>query len=124
MSEFDEWNKRKQNIHLKNKRVYVKEGEIRWCQLGQNIGYEECGTGKDFDRPVLIVKIFSRETCLVVPLTSSAKKHRFRFEINNKSKALLSQIKTIDTKRLSRLIYKIRIQDFKQIKKAIQDLFE
>lgn len=85
MDTFDKWNLRKKEIHLKNKRVFFKEGEIRWCKLGQNIGFEECGTGKDFDRPILIIKVFSKETCLIAPLTTSKKRHKFRFKINNKS---------------------------------------
>ncbi|MEY4440545.1 MAG: hypothetical protein RLY49_171 [Candidatus Parcubacteria bacterium] len=124
MNEFDNWNKRKKHIHFKNKRMFIKEGEIRWCQLGQNIGFEECGTGKDFDRPVLILKIFSKEICLIVPLTTSAAEHRFRIKINNKSKALLSQIKVVDTKRLSKLMSKISVEELKEIKKAIQGLLE
>jgi mRNA interferase MazF len=90
MSEFDEWNKRKKYIHAKHERVFYHEREIRWCKLGKNIGFEEGGRGKDFDRPVLILKAFSRETCLVVPLTSSKNKHKFRFIIDDNSTAILS----------------------------------
>ncbi len=124
MNEFDKWNKQKQEIEFKNKHIFFKEGEIRWCQLGQNIGYEEYGTGKNFDRPVLIIKSFSKQICVVVPLTTSKKKHKFRLQIHRNSTALLSQIRVIDSKRLSKLIEKIDPYKLKEIKKAIQDLFE
>lgn len=124
MNEFDKWNKQKQKIEFKNQRRFYHEREVRWCRLGKNIGFEQMGTGSKFERPVLIVKAISRETCFVVPLTSSKTIHKMRMKIDSDSVALLSQIKCIDTKRLADYIKTIDQDTFKKIKKAIQMMFE
>jgi mRNA interferase MazF len=46
----------------------IKEREIWICNLGDNVGFEEDGKGNDFTRPVLILKVFNRRFCYVVPL--------------------------------------------------------
>ena len=74
--EFDLWNKRKKEINREVPNFY-HEREIRWCSLGINIGFEQDGTNKTYRRPVLIIKGFSRQVCLIVPLTTSAKKNPY-----------------------------------------------
>lgn len=53
--------------------IKIREGEIRWCRLGMNIGSETQGKGSYFERPVLILKKFSRDVFLGIPVTSKIK---------------------------------------------------
>ena len=93
----------------KNIQKEFKEGEIWWCNLGINIGSEQNGTGNGFERPVLIIKIFSKNTALVFPLTSRSKVGSYYFKLSDKDIVILCQPRLIDTKRLSRRIEKIKI---------------
>ncbi len=72
--DFDTWNIQKKEIHESGEGRFYRAREVWWCSLGINIGFEQDGTGKTSDRPVLILKPFSRHVCLIVPLTSSKKK--------------------------------------------------
>ncbi|MDQ7009415.1 MAG: hypothetical protein Q9M94_03950 [Candidatus Gracilibacteria bacterium] len=56
--DFDKWNKLKKNINNKKQKFYVKEREVWSVKMGQNVGFEEDGKGKDFERPVLVLKKF------------------------------------------------------------------
>jgi mRNA interferase MazF len=124
--DFDSWNERKKSVHASPPRLY-KEREFWWCYLGVNIGFEQDGTGNDYERPVLILKGLSRYTCIVVPLTSSPIVHTMRFKIglvgDREASALLSQIKVVDTKRLSNKIGVLDKEIFAQIRKAVRELF-
>lgn len=76
--------------------------------------------------PVLILKGLSRNTCVVLPLTTSLHKHRMRMPIGiidgKPASAFLSQSRVIDTKRL---VNKIGFLDkglFASVRKAAKDL--
>jgi hypothetical protein len=59
--DFDAWNTEKKSIHANEDYLPLyHEREIRWCSLGQNVGFEQDGTGERHARPVLILKGFSR----------------------------------------------------------------
>jgi len=59
---FDTWNNHKKLINKQRAAPFYKEREVWWCALGVNVGFEQDGTGKNFDRPVLVLKGFNRET--------------------------------------------------------------
>lgn len=123
--DFDKWNKRKKEIN--NSEVnYYHQREIRWCSLGVNIGFEQDGTSDDYRRPVIVIKGFSRNVCLVVPLTTSIKRNPYHFDIGKvegkNAFAILSQIKLIDTKRLHDRLAVLDKEKFDEIRKAIRDL--
>lgn len=126
LKKFDEQNEQKKKISEKEKLRFCKEREVWWCSLGLNIEYEENGKGEIFRRPVLILKRLSKNTCLITPLTKSLQKHKFRIEIgyidNYKASIILSQIKVIDTKRLSLKICMVDKNIFDKIKKAFKEL--
>jgi|SRR3989344_1027668 len=125
MKDFDAWNKRKKEID-EDKPHFYYEREIRWCSLGVNIGFEQDGTSEAYKRPVLIVRGFSRNVCLVVPLTTSTKKNPYHMSIgiveDVEASAILSQIRLIDTKRLHARLAVLDRKKFNEIKKAIKDL--
>jgi mRNA interferase MazF len=70
MKDFDSWNTLKKRIHDSERRLYVKEREIWWCNLGLNIGTEIDGKNKIFERPVLVLKGLSAESAFILPLTT------------------------------------------------------
>ena len=100
--------------------------EIWWCSLGLNIGSEQDGDGEEYQRPVLIFKGFSRNTCLVFPLTTSTHKHKMRVSIgivdNKKASVIISQQRLIDAKRLVERIEFLDKKIFEQIRKTVKDM--
>ena len=72
------------------------------------------------------MKGLSRNTCLVIPLTSSPEKHKMRLPLGmvdgKQASALLSQIRTIDTKRLIDKIGFLDKKIFEGVRKAVKNL--
>jgi len=127
IKEFDNWNTKKKEIDLNNKESFYHEREVWWCNLGVNIGFEEDGKGKDFVRPVLILKGFSKDVFICIPLTTKIRKGKYYFNIDLNDgierNVILSQIRLIDSKRLQEKICMIDEKQFKEIKqKVIQNL--
>jgi mRNA interferase MazF len=125
--DFDSWNIKKKKINKEDTYLpFYHKREIRWCRIGLNIGFEQDGTGVEFSRPVLILKGFSRNVCLVVPLTTSTKKNKYHISIGDidgkEASVILSQIRLIDTRRLDQHIEFLNKDKFEIIRKAIKDL--
>ena len=124
---FNEWNEQKKKADANDKYLPLyKEREIRWCRLGVNIGFEQDGTGKEFSRPVLILKGFSRHVCLVVPLTTSTKENPYYLSVGTidgkNARVIISQIRLIDTRRLDQHITFIDKKLFETIRKTVKDM--
>lgn len=124
--DFDSWNKKKIKIHERKKTPFCHERELWWCALGINIGFEQDGAGRECYRPVLVLKSFSVEMSLVVPLTTSTHIHPLRLSVGKVggkfASALISQIRVIDTKRLIRKIGYLDRDIFKDIRKAVKQI--
>jgi len=124
--DFDKWNEKKKSLHATGKEPFSHEREIWWCALGVNIGFEQDGSGEEYRRPVVVVKGLSKQTCLIVPLTTSLNQHPLRIKIglvdDKEASALLSQIRVVDTKRLVRKIGTLEKQRFNAIKLKLQEL--
>jgi len=79
--------------------------------LGQNIGYEQNGTGNNFIRPVLVIKKFNNQMFWIVPLTTKQKEFDFYFNYadpnNQEVSAILAQIRLVSVKRFNRKMYEI-----------------
>ncbi len=106
--------------------IGFKERQIWYASIGENIEFEEDGKGKKFDRPVLILKVFSKRLCLIIPLTTKNNLGKFYFSFNGNtgkiSTAILSQIKTIDSVRLHYKIGNINQEDFLKLKEKLRKL--
>ncbi len=104
--DFTGWGTRKEELHVLERVPFYHEREVWWCALGVNIGFEQDGTGENYDRPILIVKGFNAQTCFGVALTGKIKIGKYHFPIGKidgrEASAILSQVRTIDTKRLVR----------------------
>lgn len=127
--DFDGWNKKKQQIHNHDGKSFCHPREIWWCALGVNVGFEQDGTGKNHDRPVIVIKGFNQNVFFGVALTGSRREGKYYFPLGlvdgREASAILSQAKTIDAKRLVRKIGVLDIELFGQLKNALnQALFE
>ncbi len=73
MKKFDEWNKVKKQTDNKTIIPNIRQREIYWANIGENIGFEQ--NGKDnFMRPLLIFKKFSNNMFFGIPLYFPKKK--------------------------------------------------
>ncbi|MES2225978.1 MAG: type II toxin-antitoxin system PemK/MazF family toxin [Patescibacteria group bacterium] len=124
---FDEWNKLKKFTHSQEKTVLYCKREIWWLILGVNVGYEQDGTGHDFERPVLVLKGFSRFACLVVPLTTSRKKNKYHVDIGTidgkRACVIISQIRLVDTRRFVNKLCTLDEGTFGHVVTAIKTMF-
>ncbi|MEI6296407.1 MAG: type II toxin-antitoxin system PemK/MazF family toxin [bacterium] len=125
--DFDSWNEKKKIISNLNN-LFYHEREIWWCHLGINVGFEQDGKGSNFLRPILIIKGFSKNVLLCVPLTTKSKQGKYYSEIvlgdGLSRRVILSQLKMIDSKRLREKICMIDEEQFKKIKQKIIHLIE
>ena len=125
--DFDNWNYKKKETHENGENKFYHPRDIWWCRLGLNIGYEQDGKEEDYERPVLVLKSFGKNICLIVPLTTSLHKHIYRIPIglveDKNATVILSQIKVIDTKRFIEKIGVLNKEKFMEIQKHIRDFF-
>ncbi len=125
LKKFFDWTELKIKIHSRRKIFYFKEREIWWASLGVNIGHEQDGKNRRFERPILILKVFNREVLWVLPLTSKGKsgKYYYKFEYNGqKYSVVLSQLRLISSRRLLRKIRTFEKDKFKEVKDLIKNL--
>jgi mRNA interferase MazF len=129
---FDEWNKIKKDTNQNERKLGIKPREIFWARIGQNIGFEQNGKGKNFARPVIIVRKLTKDLFLGIPTTTTLRKdddyfHKFKYSTYNNETlnvcALILQIKVFSTKRLMNKIGMIHKEDFEIIVKKAKKLF-
>jgi mRNA interferase MazF len=132
---FDIWNIEKKIVAEKTDNdledFYFREREVWWCKMGVNVGYEQDGKGKDFLRPVLVIKKLNKFTFLGVPLSSVIKNENNRLKVNiilkDKTEAvndaLINQIKIFDVRRIKYQLGTVKEKEFVLIKKSIRDIF-
>ena len=103
----------------------VKEGEVYWCSLGENIGDEENGKREKSRRPVLILKKFNNNIFLGVPMTTKNKDSKYYIKIILKDKsqsAMISQVRVLDTKRLAQKIGYVSRLDLIKVKEEVSKM--
>ncbi len=130
--DFKKWTTIKADLHNSNDaRLFFHEREIWYCHLGENIGYEQDGRGETYLRPIVIIRKFNNDIFWGLPLTRTQKDLPFYFTFtisseggnyDEKSSAVLSQIRLIDAKRLRRLIGYISEADVILLKKKLKAL--
>lgn len=123
---FKEWIKVKSNLHFAGNYPLVKEGQVWWCAVGENINIEINGKGKTFARPVLVLKKLSRYGFLGVPLTSKHHEGTWyaHFEFKEKTQyAALSQIRVFSVSRLYTKMGMVPDSDLKIVREAFRNLY-
>lgn len=124
--DFQKWHNKKSQVDQIEKRPFFHEQEIWFCHVGMNVGFEQDGSGDDFQRPVIIIRKFNRSVCWVIPLSKTQKRGKyyfaFPFDSYTTSVAILSQIRLLDAKRLSRKIGKMSNNEFRELINKIKAL--
>lgn len=96
--DFKGWIKLKIKLHLTGHICAIKDGDVWWCAVGENIGTEINGKNQTYTRPVLVLKKLSRYNFIGIPLTSKAHigSWYINFVFQNKVQtAVLSQIRIL-----------------------------
>jgi len=124
--DFDKWNTEKKQTNAEQPRLYTVR-EVWWCRLGVNVGSEQDGSGRAFLRPVVIVRGFGADTCMIIPLTTSSRRHPLRVPVGvvqgEEASAILSQIRVVDTRRLVEKVGFLDKGMFGRIRKTVRKLF-
>jgi uncharacterized protein YifN (PemK superfamily) len=126
--DFDKWNKLKKIFEKEERELFAHPREVWWCSLGLNLGAEIDGKNDNFERPVLVINVYSRETMFVLPITSKEKNDKFHYKIFVKIKDIksgeylerpvwvkLTQSRVISNKRLLRKVDTISVNNFIKI---------
>ncbi len=125
MKDFDAWNRQKKHTESQD-RLFFQEREIWFIRLGENVGFEQCGKGSKFLRPILVFKKFNNQVFWGIPLSKTKKRGKyyfpFQFKNNVESCAIITQLRLFDAKRLKYKHGMMRKNEFVSIKKAIQQL--
>lgn len=129
--DFQKWHNKKTGINDINKPPFFHEREIWFCYLGANVGFEQDGSGEDFLRPVLIIRKFNKYMFWALPLTKPKTEINYKKEVyyyplifnsSIESIAILSQVRTVDARRLAYRIAEVNEQDFLETIKKFKAL--
>ena len=104
----------------------IKQNQIWWCNIGQNIGTEIYGKGVNFTRPVIIYKKLSRYTFLVIPCSTEIKAGSWYVSFCHQQKqmiAVLSQIRVVDYRRIKGFVGELDDADITRIKEGFCNLY-
>lgn len=126
--EFDRWNEKKKKVEERNpgNPLYVSVREVWWCAVGANVGSEIDGKNGNFERPILVIRIFSQDGFLGIPLTSKDKGHPYAVPVCHEkgmSFANTSQLRLFSKKRMLRKIGMVEMGDFKKVLLSLRNLF-
>ena len=131
MEKFDKWNRVKKNTEQNKRKLGIKSRDIFCAKIGQNVGSEEYGKGKNFARPVIIIRKLTKELFLGIPTTTNLKDnndyfHTFKYLDKNKNtlevSAMILQIKVFSVKRLMNRIGMIDKDSFGIVIEKSQNL--
>ncbi len=122
--DFDQWNDLKKSLQtITEKPRSFHDREIWWCSLGINLGVETDGKNDHFLRPVLILRRFNEDMALIAPLTRASKDSRFHHTLAvqalRDSRVVLSQLRTISSKRLRARMARVPEKEFRDIQNKI-----
>lgn len=123
--DFDKWNKIKKRLDQNKEIPTFNEREIWWCSFGVNVGYEVMGKGSKFWRPVLILDKHNKHTFLGLSISTRLKSDNpyfYKFTLKGKERSvILSQARTLSSKRLTNKIGTIPEPIFREILKAFKN---
>lgn len=122
--DFNRWNEKKQELDADPKAPLFKEGQVWWCSIGVNVGFEIFGKSEVFTRPVLILRKYNNQTFFGLPMTSKRKDHpscyAFDFQ-EEKGSIILNQGRTLDAKRLADLMGELPESTFQKVRQAFKN---
>ncbi len=125
---FLSWANRKISLHFRDRpEFYFHEREIWWASFGENVGSETNGKNFYFERPVVIVKKFSKDMLFAIPTTTKAKIGTWYQPIKygtTKTQGILAQARTISAKRLIRRIGNLSPEQFHSLVESFVTLIK
>lgn len=124
---FLNWTGKKAGIHFSDRTVYFDEREIWWASLGENVGMEANGKNYLFERPVIVLRKFSKDMLLAVPCTTKLRNGTwyFRYSLEGKEYcAVMQQVRAISGRRLIRKAGQLSPQDFSALQNAVTSLIK
>lgn len=124
---FDEWIILKEKLHFDGKVPSIREGQVWWCSLGENVGAEINGKNERFTRPVLILRKLSTLTFMGIPLTSQPKTgswyQGFTF-LGKREYAALCQARVTSVSRLHSKLGELPDNDLGLVRRAFLRLYQ
>ena len=125
--DFDRWNEMKKGLEKGIRPPYFYEREIWLCSIGLNVGQEQDSRNPTFSRPIVIFKKFNKLIFWGIPVTSKMSVDRYSviFEMEGfRNKAIISQLRLFDYRRLIRKIGSLTEKDFITIEDKFIDLIK
>lgn len=124
----NDWNTIKEDFHFtpEQKLQLVRNGEVWWAGVSENVGVEINGKSKYFSRPVLVLKKLSRFGFMGIPLTSQPHKGSWyvSFEFQKRTEtAVLAQAKVFSVTRLYGRIGQVPDTDLEKVRKGFIKLY-
>ena len=123
--DFTGWHNVKVTLDARGRGPTFQEREIWWCSIGVNVGHEADGKGRQYNRPVLVLKKFNNRLFWGVPLTTQVKDNRFYHPITFKGKTqciMLTHLRLWEGRRLSHKMGQLSEKQFQEIKQAVKGL--
>jgi len=120
--DFDRWNEEKKRVHSQARKFYAHPRDIWWCAMGVNVGAEVDGKNDNFERPVLVIRVYNTETFLALPITSIKKKDKFHCPIKVRIGTVwvkLTQARVISTYRLLRKLDVLSEGEFRMVRESL-----
>lgn len=118
--DYQAWHQIKTKVNNKPPMQRFHEREIWWCNVGSNVGFEEDGKNKLFERPVLIIRKFNKELFMGIPLTTKLKAdnpYYFPVKIGGvDGSIILSQLRVFSSRRLLRKVERLSSSHFEKLK--------
>ena len=126
VKDFEGWLQKKKEIDAREAVDNPKEREVWWCSIGINIGHEQDCKNLLYERPVLIIKVFNKDLVAILPIISSDKIGKYYYpliQMEQSSVLVLSQIRTISSKRLLRKINEVSVAEYLKISIQLVRIF-
>ncbi|MBR2998318.1 type II toxin-antitoxin system PemK/MazF family toxin [Candidatus Saccharibacteria bacterium] len=124
---YKQWMGVKAYINNSNAIRSIKDGDVWWAAVGENVGVEIDGKNSRYSRPIVILKKLNNLISIAVPLTT--KEHngtwyqKFTFQGKTQT-AVLSQTRPISTARLYTRIGRLSRGDLRNLRSAYIRLFQ
>lgn len=126
MKRFLEWFGVKQKINnLEYNPPLLREGDLWWCGVGENVGIEVNGKSRDFTRPVIVIKKFGRLGFLGIPTSTKKRIGTWYVSFSHQGieeTAMLAQIRVFSYKRLHKKMGELDGANLHKVKEALARL--
>ncbi len=105
---------------------FIRVGDLWWCSIGENVGVEVNGKGRNFTCPIIILKKFERQAFFGIPTTTKYRDGNWYVLFSFKGiteYAMLTQARMFSYKRLGQKIGSVDEKSLETIKEAFSRLF-